>query len=216
MGEKETVSGREVNLSRHLQVLMASFPEHFPLDHFYGGLPKWLKAVVAYLKASANEKTYFDYLWTARRAEKEEVMEISHSQTANSTIKPKMMSFIPIQKLKGTQPTRSPAVWVAHLEEESTNKEEGAESKDLNGIEGITKEFIVHIARTVKDAQQEEKCCYHCSSLEHFIHDCSLVKASKMDPHLNQKEGMVPREGDQTPQRKATMPKVPQDGTPKA
>ena len=45
---------------------------------------------------------------------------------------------------------------MAHFEEESANKEEGAEIEDPNGIEGITEEFIVHLARTVKDAQQEE------------------------------------------------------------
>ena len=89
---------------RHLQVLVASFLEHFPLDHipelkhdhFYGGLPKWLKAMVAYLKASANEKTYSDYLWAVRKAEKEGVMEPSHSQTADSTGKPQVMSFFPL------------------------------------------------------------------------------------------------------------------------
>ena len=75
-------------------------------------------------------------------------------------------------------------MWVVHLEEESTNKEEGAESEDLNGIEGMTEEFIVHLARAVKDIQQEEKHCYHCSSPEHFL-DCLLVKASRIDLHLN-------------------------------
>ena len=29
----------------------------------YGGLPKRLKAMVAYLKASLHEKTYSNYLW---------------------------------------------------------------------------------------------------------------------------------------------------------
>ena len=88
MGEKETVLDWVVCVSRHLQVLMVSFLEHFPLDHiaelkhdhFYGGLPKWLKAMVAYLKASTNEKMYSDYLQAVREAEKEEAMEPSHSQ----------------------------------------------------------------------------------------------------------------------------------------
>ena len=48
MADKETVSGWGVCLSRCLQILAASFPDHFPLDcvvelkrdHFYGGLPK--------------------------------------------------------------------------------------------------------------------------------------------------------------------------------
>ena len=67
MGEKETVSDWGVHLSRHLQVLVASFPECFALDHiaklkqdcFYGGLLKQLKAMVAYLKASTNKKTFW-------------------------------------------------------------------------------------------------------------------------------------------------------------
>ena len=125
------------------------------------------------------------------------------------------MSFFPLQKLKGTQPTKTPAVWVAHLEEKSTDKEEGAESEDPDGIKGITMEFIVHLARAVKDAQEEEKCCYHCSSLEHFIRDCPLVKTSRPDSHLNWKEGMTPMKGVWAPQGKVTMPKVPQDGMPK-
>ena len=69
----------------------------------------------------------------------------------------------------------------------------------------------IHSARAVKEAQQEEKCCYHCSSPEHFIHNCPLVKASRTDPHLNQKEGTVLKKGVWTPPGKATMPKAPQD-----
>ena len=54
------------------------------------------KQMVAYLKASTNEKTYSDYLQGAREAEKEEAMEPSHSQTADSTGRPKAMSFFPL------------------------------------------------------------------------------------------------------------------------
>ena len=80
------------------------------------------------------------------------------------------MSFFPLQKLKGIRHVKTPAVWVAHLEKDGTDKEEGTESDDPNGIEGMTGEFIVCLARAMKEAQQDEKCCYHCSSLEHFIH----------------------------------------------
>ena len=162
LGEKETVSDWGVNLSRHLQILAASFLEHFPLDciaklkhdHFYSRLPKWLKAIVAYLKASANEKTYSDYLQAAGEAEKEEAMEPSHSQTTDKAGKPKVMSFFPQQKLKGTQPTKTPAVRLAHLEEEGSNEEVGTESEDPDGIEGVTEEFIVHaLLRVVKETQ---------------------------------------------------------------
>ena len=109
-------------------------------------------------------------------------METSCSKAADSTSKPKAMSFVPLQKLKGTQPCRTPAVWVVHLEEDSTYKEEGAKGEDPNGIEGVTEESIVHLAQAVKEDQQE-KHCYHCSSPEHFICDCPLVKASRTDPH---------------------------------
>ena len=80
MADKETVSDWGVWLSRHLQVLLASFPDHFPpdhvaelkRDHFYGGLPKRLKMMVAYLKAGPKVRTYSDYLRAAREAEKED------------------------------------------------------------------------------------------------------------------------------------------------
>ena len=48
MANKETVSDWDICLSRHLQILAASFPDHFPPDRveelkrdcFYGRLPK--------------------------------------------------------------------------------------------------------------------------------------------------------------------------------
>ena len=126
------------------------------------------------------------------------------------------MSFFPLWKLKGSQPTKTTAVWVAHLEEESTDKEECADSEDPDGIEVITEEFIVCLARAVKDTQQEEKCCYHCSSLDHFIQYSLLVVASTTDLHLTQKEGTALKKGAQTPQGKVTILKVSQDGMPKA
>ena len=63
-----------------------------------------------------------------------------------------------------------------HLEEESAKKDEEVESKDPNNIDGVMKEFMVCLVRAVKDIQMEEKCCYHCSSFDHFIHNCQLVK----------------------------------------
>ena len=53
------------------------------------GLPKWLKAMVAYLKASPQKKTYSDYLWATREAEKEDSMELSQSLITDNTTKPK-------------------------------------------------------------------------------------------------------------------------------
>ena len=94
MADKETVSDSGICLSRHLQVLAASFPDHFPsvcvaelkTDHFYGGLPKQLKVMVAYLKAGPQVRTYSDYLRAAREAEKEDSIVLpqsSRTQTAD-------------------------------------------------------------------------------------------------------------------------------------
>ena len=70
MLDKETVLDWGVYLSRHLQVLAASFLDHFPPDQvaelkrdcFYRGLSKQLKVMVAYLKLGPQVRTYSDYL----------------------------------------------------------------------------------------------------------------------------------------------------------
>ena len=111
MANKTMVSDWGVHLLRHLQILAASFPERVLLDqvaelkwdHFYSGLPTWLKAMLAYLKATANEKTYSDYLQAVQEAG-EEAMETSQSWAMPSTSKLRATSFFPLQKLKGSQP----------------------------------------------------------------------------------------------------------------
>ena len=207
MADEETVSNWGVCLSDICRFLAALFPECFPpdcvaelkYDHFYGGLPKCLKAMVAYLKASPQEKTYSDYLWTAREAEKEDSMELSQSpqnQMTDKTSKPRMTSFFSLKKLKGTQPAlKTPATCLVHLEEDSAEKDKEAESEDPDSIDRVTEEFMVHLVWAVKDAQMKEKCCYHCSSLEHFICNCPLVRASRANTQLNCKEGTVPKKG---------------------
>ena len=228
MADKETISDWGVCLSRHLQILAASFPDHFPPDHvaelkwdcFYGKLPKRLKAMVAYLKASPYKKTYSDYLRAAREVEKEESMELSwnpHGQVIDNTAMPDATSFFLLWKIKGNQPVSKMAtVHLAHLEEESSKREEEEEIKDPDGINGVTEEFMVHLAWAMGDAQVEEKCCHHCSSPEHFICDCPLVRASRENMQLNHEEGMASRKGAKIPQMKMTMPKNPQEEVPKA
>ena len=99
MMDKETVSDWGVHLSRHLQVIAASFPDHFLPDQvaelkrdcFYGWLPKCLKAMVAYLKVSPQVRTYSDYLRATWEAEKEDLMELPRgprTQTTNNAPKP--------------------------------------------------------------------------------------------------------------------------------
>ena len=176
--------------------------------------------MVAYLKASLHKKTYSDYLQAAREAEKEESMELSQnpcSQAIDNTAKPKTIGFFPLWKLKGNQPvSKTATVCLAHLEEESTNREEEDKTKDPDSIDRVTEEFTVCLTWAMKDAQVKEKCCYHCSSPQHFIHDCLLVRASKENMQLNHKEGMASRNGAHTPQMKMTMPKNPQEEGPKA
>ena len=136
---------------------------------------------------------YLDYLRAAREAEKEDSMELSQSskiQTADGLSKPRTTSFFPLRKLKGNQPLfRKPAVHLAHLGEEDADNGEDPESDDPGGIEGVMEEFMVQLARAVKDAQADEKHCYHCSSPEHFIHNCPLMKTARDKKQLNGKEG---------------------------
>ena len=82
------------------------------------------------------------------------------SQVIDNTAKPKTTSFFPLQKLKGNQPvSKMAAMCLAHLEEESAEREEEDETKDK-----VMEEFMVCLGWAVKDAQVEEKCCYHCTS----------------------------------------------------
>ena len=103
-----------------------------------------------------------------------------------------------------------PAVQLAHLEEEDARRDEDKESDDPGGIEGVTKEFTVHLTRAVKEAQAEEKHCYHCSSPEQFIHNCLLIKTLRENAQLNGKEGMASKTGAQTPPAMVNTPKNPQ------
>ena len=105
---------------------------------------------------------------------------------------------------------------LTQLEEEGTNDGEDPESNDPDGIKGVTKEFMVWLARAVKDAQVDEKCCYHCSIPEHFIHNCPLMKATRDKKQLYRKEGMVTVKGAQTPPKSANTTKSPQQEAPEA
>ena len=221
MADKETVSDWDVCLSQHLQILAASFPNRFPLecvaelkrDRFYGSLPQRLKAMVAYLKAGPQVRTYSDYLRATREAEKQDTIELFQSSRASVTdgpFKPMATSFFPLRKLNGNQPfTKKPAMHLTQLEEEDADDGEDPESDDPDGIDGVTKEFMVRLARMVKDAQADEKHCYHCSSPEHFIHNCLLRKATRDKKQINGKERMAMVKGAWTPLKPSNATKSP-------
>ena len=101
---------------------------------------------------------------------------------------------------------------LVHLEEEDARSNEDKESDDPGRIEGVTKEFMVHFARAVKDIQMEEMHFYHCSSLEHFICNCPLIKTLRENTQLNGKEERVLKKGAQTPLTTVNTSKNPPDG----
>ena len=154
--------------------------------------------MIAYLKAGPQVRTYSDYLRATCEA-KEDSIELPQgprTQTMDNPPKPRTTSFFPLRKLKGNQPLlKKPAVHLAHLEEEDASDNEDPESNDPGRIEGVTEEFMVCLARAVKNAQTDEKCCYHCSSLEHFICNCPLVKTTREKKQLNSKEGTASTKG---------------------
>ena len=125
--------------------------------------------------------------------------------------KPRTTSFFPLRKLKGSQPfPKKPAICLVQLEEEDADNGEDPESDNPDGIEGVTEEFMVQLARAVKDAQMDERCCYHCSSPEHFICNCLLMKTARDKKQLNRKEGTVTMKGAQTPPKVVNAIKSPQ------
>ena len=170
--------------------------------------------MVAYLKAGPQVRTYLDYLRATREAENEDSIELSRSSSSQPTdgpSKPRTTSFFPLRKLKGSQPfLKKPTVWLAQMDEEDTDDSKDPESNDPDGIEGVTEDFMVWLARAVKDAQTDEKHCYHCSSTEYFIHNCPLMKTARDKKQLNGKEGMAMMKGAQTPPKATSTVKSPQ------
>ena len=92
-----------------------------------------------------------------------------------------------------------------------TGNDEDQESDDPGGIEeSYRRVYGVTWHEAVKDAQADEKCCYHCSSPEHFICNCPLIKTSREKKQLNGKEGMASMKGVQTPLTTTNAMKSPQ------
>ena len=161
--------------------------------------------MVAYLKAGPQVRTYSDYLRATREAEKEDTIELSWSPRVPATdgpSKPRATCFFPLRKLKGNQPyTKKPAVCLTQLEEEDADDGKDLESNDPNGIDGVTKEFMIRLVRVVKDAQADEKCCYHCSSPEHFIRNLSADEGGQGQETVKWEGGDSDGEGSLDPSK---------------
>ena len=54
-------------------------------DHFYGRLPKQLKAMVTYLKVGQQVRMYSDYLRAAQEAKKEDSIELPQGPRTQTT-----------------------------------------------------------------------------------------------------------------------------------
>ena len=167
-----------------------------------------------HLKVGPQVRTYSNSLRATREAEKEDSIKLSQNpriQVSDGLSKPRPTSFFPLRKLRGSQPfPKKPTIQLVQLEEEDTDNGEEPESDDPDGIKGVVEEFMVQLARVVKDAQTDEKGCYHCSSPEHFIHNCPLVKTARDKKQLNGKEGMAMMKGAQTPPTTVSTVKSPQ------
>ena len=226
MANKETVSDWGVCLSRHLQILAVLIPRKVPTrPHCWSEVRlllqwtaqagwRWGWATSRQLLMRRHTWTTFVWAW---EAEKEEVMETSQSLALASMSKPKVTSFFPLWKLKGSQLTISPSSKGGTLKEKSANEEEGVDSEDPDDIKGVTEKFIAHLARTVKDTQQMEKHCYHCDSPDHFIHDCPQLAETKADCTFKLERGDSTEEGRPNPSRKDGHTKgAPEHGMPKA
>ena len=169
--------------------------------------------MVAYLKVGPQVRTYSDYLRATKQAEKEDSIELSQSsriKTADSPSKLKTTSFFPLRKLKGNQPlSKKPAIHLAQLEEEDADDSEDPESDNPSRIKGVMEELMVWLARVVKDAQADEKHCYHCSNPEHFICNCLLMKTARDKKQLNGKEEMATMKGAWAPPTTMNTAKSP-------
>ena len=102
MADKETVLDWGVCLSRHLQILAVSFPDQFSpdlvaelkRDHFLWWTSQTIEsAMVAYLKAGPQVRTYSDYLRAASGRLKKKIqlncLEVLSSQTDRWSIQTK-------------------------------------------------------------------------------------------------------------------------------
>ena len=169
--------------------------------------------MVAYLKAGPQVRTYSDYLRATREAKKEDSIDLSRSLRPPATdgpTRPRATSFFPLRKLKGSHLiTKKPVVHLAQLDE-GIDKGKDQESDDPNGIEGVTEEFMVRLARAVKDTQKDEKHCYHCNSPDHFIRNGPLMKTIRDKKQLNGKEGTAMMKGAWTPLKMMSAMKGPQ------
>ena len=99
---------------------------------------------------------------------------------------------------------------MAQLEEEDGEDGEDPESDDPGGIKGVMEEVMIQLARAVKDAQTDEKHCYHCSSPENFIRNCPLMKTARDNKQLNRKEGTAMMKGAWAPLTTTNAIKSPQ------
>ena len=228
MADKETISDWGVCLSRHLQVLAASFPNCFlshrvaelKWDCFYGRLPKWLKLMAAYLKASLHEKNVFQLPSSHKGGRKgKNLWSYLEIHRARQWIMLLNQKALVSSLCRSSKATNWYLKWLpchlAHLKEEGTKRDKEVESEDPDNINRATEEFMVCLMRAVKDPQLVEKCCYHCSSNDHFNLQVSTSEGLKGQCSVKLQGGDSIKEGSLDPLMKVAMSKNPQEEVPK-
>ena len=131
-----------------------------------------------------------------KRKDSMELSQSPQNQAIDNTTKPKTTIFSLCRSSKGTNQylKQPPCAWCTWKRKVPKGMKK-LESEDPDSINRVMEEFMVHLVRAVKDAQVEEKCCYNCSSSEHFICDCPLVRPLRENMQLDCKEGTASKKG---------------------
>ena len=155
--------------------------------------------MVAYLKAGPQVRTYSDCLREPKKWRRKILWSFPRVQGLRQPIMPQSyelpVSFLCRNSRAASPPQKhQPCIW-------HTWRKKALEETRTKGmmipmeLMGLLRNLWCVLQGAVKDAQTEEKCCYHCSSLEHFIHNCPLMKTLRGKLQLNGKEGMVSKKG---------------------
>ena len=169
MADKETVLDRGVCLLSHLQVWLL----HFQITSLLTVWQSWnaTDSVVVYpnilklwwhtLKPAHRKGHILITCGLQGRQRRKTQWSSPKAHVTKLPITPPNLGWLVssfYRSLRGPSwHLKHPNAHLENLEEESARGDKEVESKDPNGINGVTEEFMVHLVRAVNDAQVEEK-----------------------------------------------------------
>ena len=227
MADKETVLDWGIHLSRHFQVLAVSFPDHF-CPRSCGRVAEIL------LLQQTSQAIKSDGNLPEGGSTGEDILRLPKGCQGGWEgrfygVAPKLQNpncwWPPNQgllasslwgNLRATSHFWKICCPLSTFGGRGCKDSEDPESDDPGGIEGVTKEFMVQLAKAVKDAQADEKQCYHCNSPEHFTCNWPFVKISRDKKQLNGKEGTASMKGAWTPPITMSAANSPKTEAPEA